>query len=97
MHGVVLSRRAERDLRRIASGDLDRIGGALTALATAADVNLDVKALAGAAPWLRLRVGDYRILYRAIQPEEGAQVDARWLVARVVQRRDLERAVATLK
>ena len=97
MHGVVLSRRAERDLRRIDSEDLDRIGRALTALATTADDNLDVKALAGEAPWLRLRVGDFRVLYRPIQREEGAPHDSRWLVARVIHRRDLERALATLK
>ena len=96
MHGVVLSRRAERDLHRVGNEDLARIGAALTALA-AGDANLDVKALAGTAPWLRLRVGDHRVLYRPIQPAEGAQPDARWLVARIIHRRDLERAVATLE
>ena len=48
------------------------------------------------APWHRLRLGDYRMLHRAVDPGEAADADARWLVARVVHRRDLERAVSTL-
>ncbi len=63
---------------------------------SAGGASLDIKPLAGAAPWHRLRVGDYRILYRPVEPDEGADPKARWLVARVVHRRDLERAVATL-
>ena len=46
------------------------------------------KALDGHAPWLRLRIGDYRALYR---PIEGG-----WWVERVVNRRDLEQALTTL-
>jgi hypothetical protein len=46
MQGVVLARRAERDLQRIGSEDVARIGAALTALA-AGDVSLDVKASPG--------------------------------------------------
>jgi mRNA-degrading endonuclease RelE of RelBE toxin-antitoxin system len=96
MRGIVLSRRAERDLRRIGAGaDLARLRTALEALAGGA-ANLDAKALAGSTPWHRLRVGDSRILYRAINPGEAADADVRWLVARVVHRRDLDRAVSTL-
>jgi mRNA-degrading endonuclease RelE of RelBE toxin-antitoxin system len=96
MRGVVLSRRAERDLRRIGSGaDLTRIREALVGLVAGAP-NLDIKPLAGAGPWHRLRVGDCRLLYRPVQPDEAVGSDARWLVARVVHRRDLERAVSTL-
>lgn len=96
MRGVVLSRRAERDLHRIGAGvDLARLRTALEALAGGA-ANVDAKPLAGFAPWHRLRVGDYRILYRAVDPGEAGDADARWLVARVVHRRDLERAVSTL-
>lgn len=96
MHGVVLSRRAERDLRRIGAGaPVARIREALEGLAAGA-TNLDVKPLTGAVPWHRLRVGDHRVLYRSIDPGEAGDHDVRWLVARVVPRRDLERAVATL-
>ena len=68
---------------------------ALQALA-AGEANVDVKPLAGSGPWQRLRVGDYRVLYRAVDLGEAADADVRFLVARVVHRRDLERAVATL-
>ncbi len=96
MGGIVLSRRAEHDLRRIGAGaDLTRVRLALEGLAAGAD-NLDIKALAGNAPWRRLRVGDHRVLYRAIVVGEAANPNARWLVARIVHRRDLERAVSTL-
>lgn len=96
MRGVVISRRAERDLRRIGAGaDLARLRTALEALAGGA-ANLDAKPLAGFTPWHRLRVGDYRILYRTIDRGEAADADVRWLVARVVHRRDLDRAVSTL-
>jgi len=94
--GVVLSRRAERDLRHVGAGMVrDRIREALDGLAAGA-TTLDIKPLAGAEPWHRLRVGDYRILYRAVDVEEAAGSEARWLVARIIHRRDLERAVATL-
>lgn len=94
MGSIALSRRAVKDLRRIGAGDeLNRIRQALEELA-AEQSGLDVKPLRGQSPWLRLRVGDYRILYRAISPSEGT--DGSHLIARVVHRSDLERAVSTL-
>ena len=50
--------------------------------------NLDLKALTGHPGWMRLRSGDWRVLYRSTG--DGLHV------ARVVNRRDLERAVRTL-
>lgn len=49
---------------------------------------LGVKALRASHPWLRLRVGDWRILFR---PIEGG-----FWTERIVHRRDLERAVTDL-
>jgi len=49
----------------------------------------DVKPLVGRRPWRRLRVGDYRVLYR---PEGGEVL----LVGRVVDRKELDRAMRTL-
>ena len=96
MSRVVLSRRAEHDLRRIGRGEaLARLREALEGLGVG-EANLDVKPLAGSVPWHRLRVGDYRVLYRTVDPDEPGASDARFLVARVVHRRDLERAVVTL-
>lgn len=97
MSRIVLSRRAERDLRRIGRGEaLARLREALEGLAVG-EANLDAKPLAGSAPWHRLRVGDYRVLYRTVEPDEAGESDARFLVARIVHRRDLERAVVTLE
>jgi mRNA-degrading endonuclease RelE of RelBE toxin-antitoxin system len=97
MSRVVLSRRAERDLRRIGRGEaLARLREALEGLAVG-EANLDVKPPAGSAPWHRLRVGDYRVLYRVVEPDEAVESEARFLVARIVHRRDLERAVVTLE
>lgn len=67
--------------------------------------NVDVEALAGASPWLRMRVGDYRIIYRPLTAEEltaikesRGEVEAGqgFLVQRVVHRGELERAVTQL-
>ena len=62
-----------RDLKRLGPGpDRKAVVDALTVglAATPPPDNLDVKALKGALPWLRLRVGDYRILYRPLTPFE---------------------------
>jgi mRNA-degrading endonuclease RelE of RelBE toxin-antitoxin system len=104
MRHVELSRQAVRDLRKItyATG-LDRLEAALTRQLTADPPpdNLDVKPLQGRAPWLRLRVGDWRIIYRPLAREEldrvrvGDEAEG-FLVARIVNRRDLERTLRTL-
>jgi mRNA-degrading endonuclease RelE of RelBE toxin-antitoxin system len=96
-----------RELRRLARGPdrkpvIDALAVALVAVAP--PDNLDVKPLEGHAPWLRLRVGVYRILCRPLTTEEvaavsrqrGHRLDTGYLVARIVHRRDLERAVAAL-
>lgn len=96
-HFVFLPRRAERDLRGLGLPDLRRIRSALEALAR--DDATDVKALAR-RPWLRLRAGDYRLLYRPLTTDElaklGRKEPAGCLVARVVHRSELERAVRGL-
>jgi mRNA-degrading endonuclease RelE of RelBE toxin-antitoxin system len=133
---IELAPKAEHDLRRIGPGPgrkaiIDALTVGLTA--TPPPDNLDVKALKGALPWLRLRVGDYRILYRPLTPfevktlldnralqtevkrlrEQRGRVnmtemfpavvrrqqqypEAGFLIARIVHRRDLDRAVRTL-
>ena len=52
--------------------------------------NLDIKALRGRSPWLRMRVGDWRVIYRPADPGPG------WYVARAVNRRDLGATVKQL-
>ncbi len=92
---LVLVARVERDLRALDSVALQRAQAALDDLAGEA-ANLDVKPMAGHPGWLRLRVGDWRVLYRPLTEEEVSQWGAGYLVARVVHRRDLELAARTL-
>lgn len=83
-----LGSRALRDLRRIGPGlEAARIRAALESLATG-DENADIKAISGRPGWLRLRIGDWRILY--IGEGDG------WWVDRIVHRGDLERAIGSL-
>lgn len=103
MRRVELARQAVRDLRRIkGSSDRERVTTAL-AEGLAADPppeNLDVQPLSGRPPWLRLRVGDWRIVYRALTQDELARLGEEaegYLVARILNRRDLERTLRTLE
>ena len=89
MDRVLLATRAARDLRRLGPGpELDRIEAALRRLGDG-EANLDIKPLTGSAPWLRLRVGDWRILFRP--------ADEVVLVARIIHRSELQQAVSTLE
>ena len=67
--------------------DRDAVVGGLRGLARE-DANLDVKALTGHPGWYRLRVGNWRVLYYS----DPAGI----VIERIVNRRDLERAVNTL-
>ncbi|MBI4728303.1 MAG: type II toxin-antitoxin system RelE/ParE family toxin [Acidobacteria bacterium] len=87
---VELTRRAVKDLGRLGRADEIRVERALQALAANPLGSPGVKPLVGKAPWLRLRVGDVRVLYRR-DPRPRVL-----LVARIVDRRDLERAVGSL-
>ena len=79
-----------KDLDRLSTPDATRVLTRLGRLATPLPDGLDVVPIVGHAPWLRLRDGDFRVLFRP----EGAP--STFLVVRVVNRRDLERAVAGL-
>lgn len=84
---IQFATRATRDLRKLDGPDRRQVLDALGALANGAE-NLDVEPLVGQSAWLRLRVGDFRVLY--------SPAGEQWLVARVVNRRDLDRAVRSL-
>jgi mRNA-degrading endonuclease RelE of RelBE toxin-antitoxin system len=89
MDRLLFSRRAERDLRRLGPGpELDRIHTGLEHV-TSGDPNLDIKSVTGRPPWLRLRIGDWRILYRPA--DEGI------LAALFIHRSELEQAIRTLE
>jgi mRNA interferase RelE/StbE len=88
---IKLAPRAIRDLKGLDRQTRKRVQNAFQALERDA-ANLDVKPVAGRAPWRRLRVGEHRVLYRELVDEP----DARYLVARVIDRRDLHRAIDKL-
>jgi len=86
---ILLSARAVRDLRRLEPGpELDRIEAGLQRLSSG-EPYLDIRPLSGRAPWLRLRVGDWRLLFRPA----GAEL----LVARIGHRSELQQAIRTLE
>jgi mRNA-degrading endonuclease RelE of RelBE toxin-antitoxin system len=88
---VRLARRAVRDLDDLPKRTARRIADVLEELAAdPGSTAFDVKPLVGRRPWSRLRVGDFRVLYRP------AQAGAVLLVGRVVDRKELDRAVRTL-
>jgi mRNA-degrading endonuclease RelE of RelBE toxin-antitoxin system len=102
MYRVELSKRALRDLRRIDHKRRKRLLALLEddLAAEPQPPNLDIKALAGRAPWLRLRRGEHRILYRPLTQAElqtlNADEQAGYLIERIIDRRDLEHAAASL-
>ncbi len=102
MYRIELSKRALRDLRHIDHKSRKRLLDLLERdLATEPQpANLDIKPLTGRAPWLRLRRGEYRILYRPLTDREllalTASEQAGFLVERVIERGELERAASTL-
>ena len=84
---ITLSPWGERDICRVPDKQRLAILEGLHALADE-HPSADIKALAGHRGWYRLRVGDWRVLYLSDPP--GVMVE------RIVNRRDLERALATL-
>lgn len=100
---VELGTRAARDLRGLPAAARDQIIVDMRenlAVNPPPD-NANVKALQGAAPWLRLRSGDFRVLYRPMTNKElkaaGIGPGRRgFLVARVVNRRDLAKVIRSL-
>ena len=89
---VELDRQAQRDLRKLHPDDHRAALRAMVEVLTHEPLPPDAndRALKGAAPWRRLRVGELRISWRAVGDGERRRV------ARVTHRRDLERAVRTL-
>jgi mRNA-degrading endonuclease RelE of RelBE toxin-antitoxin system len=102
MYRVELSKRALRDLRRIDHKSRKRLLDLLEddLAAEPHPANLDIKPLTGRAPWLRMRRGEYRVLYRPLTNSELQSLNAieknGFLVERVIDRGDLERATSTL-
>jgi mRNA interferase RelE/StbE len=91
LSNIELAPRAIRDLKRLDRQTRKRVQQAFQALGEDA-ANLDIKPVTGRAPWRRLRVGEHRVLYHELADE----TESRYLVARVIDRRDLHRAIDKL-
>jgi hypothetical protein len=84
-----MDRTARDHARRALAGLIDR----------GARSSLDIKPLTGRSPWLRMRVGAFRVIFRELTAGEikvlGIDPPG-YLVERVVNRRDLEEAIRPL-
>lgn len=100
---VELSRRAARDLKKLQKRDRDRVAEGLDRLRPVPmPEHADVKPIVGHAPWMELRIGDHRVLYRPLSARElerHAPPEARsgFLLERIVDRQYLERAIRRLE
>lgn len=99
---VELSTRADKDLRQLDVSVRHRIESfiAKRLRVIPQPPNLDIRQLQGNAPWLRVRIGELRIICRRLSASElaarGVSAPLGYLIVRVVQRSELERAIAEL-
>jgi mRNA-degrading endonuclease RelE of RelBE toxin-antitoxin system len=97
---VQFSKRGARDIERLSQSQRLRVRKVLDSLSQdPAPTNLDVRPLVGHEPWLRLRIGTLRLIFRRLTVEESRPRGIRghgYLVERVVDRRDLDKAVGPL-
>ncbi len=97
---VQFSKRGARDIERLSQPQRTRVRTVLDGLSQdPAPANLDVRPLVGHEPWLRLRIGTLRVIFRRLTLEESRPRGIRghgYLVERVIDRRDLDEAVRPL-
>lgn len=106
-HHYELTPRAQKDLRKIDPRVRKRLVEGLDRLAEIPPAaNLDIDTISGHEPFRRLRIGDWRIIYRPLTRSEMNVLVLRrgtcegmtgFLIERFVDRQHLERAVATLE
>jgi mRNA-degrading endonuclease RelE of RelBE toxin-antitoxin system len=96
---VQFSKRGAHDIERLSQPQRTRVRKVLDGLSQDPAVNLDVRPLVGHEPWLRLRIGTLRVIFRRLTLEESRPRGIRghgYLVERVIDRRDLDEAVRPL-
>lgn len=100
MHDVQLGSKATRDLRKIKDDRARRDVGRFLKDELTADPlpeNVDIVALSGKTPWMRGRCGEHRVIFRPLTSDEVREgFETGYLVARIVDRKELQRAVKTL-
>ena len=104
---VVTSTHFEDDLLRLPATDRKRVLIVLrdTLPSEPLPPNLNIKATKGHAPWLRLRVGDWRIIFRplarseleAVRQRRGRESARGYYVETVVRRSELHRVARRLR
>ncbi len=89
---VELDQPAVKDLKRLDSPIKGKIVKVLQQLESSGSVpdNLDIKPIKGFKPWLRLRIGTHRVLFRKMDKDK-------YLVHRIIHRRDLDRETTKLR
>ena len=107
MHYVEINARFLDDLRRLPARVQERVSAVLNDVLPLEPQppNLDIRAMKGHPPWLRLRVGDWRIVFRpltqrelrAIRHREGSFFARGYYIQRVVNRRELDRVSKKLR
>ena len=102
LNRIEKGRRLARDIAKLPRDDQRRVAVALVKLEDNPwPANLDVCALNGRSPWIRVRVGDYRILLRPLIDDElvtlGIELpQVGFLVSRVVDKQYVDRAIRKL-
>jgi mRNA interferase RelE/StbE len=106
-HHYELTTRAEKDLRKIDPQARRPLVAALDRLVEVPQPkNLDIETISGHEPFCRLRIGDWRIIYRPLADHEIAILVMRrgslesttgFLIERIIDRQHLKRVVATLE
>ena len=100
MRDVQLGSKAARDLRRIKDDRAKRDVGKFLKDELTADPhpdNVDIVPLSGNKPWLRGRCGEHRVIFRPpTRDEVGEGFTTGYLVARIVDRKQLETAIKRL-
>jgi hypothetical protein len=90
---TLASREAEQDLRRLSRDQLKNVRLALASIGTPHQPGSDVRPLEERPPWLWMRSGPWRIVYRGSHGDEPANC---WVVARILDEHDLDAAARTI-
>ena len=97
---VAISPRAEKDFRGLDVTTRKRVRAVLADRLASVPLpgNLDLKPLEGLRPWLRVRVGEHRIICRPLTPAElrGTGSSVGYYVARIIDRKQLLAAAKNL-
>ena len=97
---VQFSWRARKDIERLSSSTRSRVQAALGGLVELPPrSNLDIRPLTGRSPWLRLRIGNVRVILRPLTQSEAGLLRVEspgYLVERVIDRRDVDDALRPL-